>query len=262
MVFRRRPRARRPRRVNPFKKISTALRVGRKAIGGIKRLHRSLNPQANVCDVVENIDVGEVYSNKCYTNIITLDNCGRAKAMAPYFQEYKATKVELEFIPYQDVFGNTSGVTSSIGNSAPQLLYSHQPAGVLDPAVQNYQSMLEMGCKPIKWTRDLTRSYSPTVVELVSYNNDAFSNGSSANVSNGLRVLKCPWLTTKAFPLQVGGNIPITPLYGAAYFMYQRVGSGETVAIGRVTCKVHFCFRKPLNTTIDGTNPSNPQRAP
>ena len=261
MVFRRRPVRRPRRRVNPFKKISTGIRVARKAIGGIKRLHRSLNPSANVCDVVENFYVGECRSGVPYAQFVTLAMCARALSQAPFYQEYRITAVQMCFQAYADAFGNTTGGTG-IALTIPQLLFITQPNGYMLAGTQNYETMLEMGAKPVKFERDIIRSFQPTVNIQTSYNSGSLvQNGStSASTAAGVMLKKSPWLSTKSYTSLTDQ----VPHYGALYYFDQRITSQST-PLGCVTLKIHIQFRKPYNKQGEGATipsyPTNPQRS-
>jgi len=232
-------------------------------ISAIKKLHKTLNPaRGNVCDVVEAVNFGEILPNKPYACITTLGMCKRALKQSPYYQEMKLTKVQWEFQPYETVFGNTTGANLTVSTiTCPQLLYTHQPNGFMLEQAQSLQSFQEMGCKPQKFTKDIIKSYSPTLYEYVSYNSGLLSSTASYPSVSGTgttscgNIIKNKWITTLTASSDVTDDnrgAADLPYYGAMFYAQQTVTAGSNISIGRLAMKCHWSFRYPYDSQAEG----------
>ena len=105
---------------------------------------RTMNPAGNRATIIESVNFGEFVAGKAYAGFTTLTQCVRAANVARNFQEYKCTRVEWEFQPYNTVYGNTTTTLpgSAIGLTLPQMLYSHQPNGYMLEQTMNYNTFL------------------------------------------------------------------------------------------------------------------------
>lgn len=263
MVFIRRRRARPALR----KKKGLRRRYGlRRRMGGKRVLNANKQDRATV------IETQELTATPEGGNFIqhSLSQYNRALAVSKNYRFYRCKKVELEFVPYANVFQG--------GTAFPELYFQvDRTQGAVLPGVPipvpTKNMMLARGVMPIKWTSIVKRSYVPSVArnENLVYNtlgNDVQDLGSMTTTP-----VKYKWYATQAYyPNQPGGNAAhygygtwgpqFLQYFGAAYFINQELVQPQQI-LGTIKMRVHWEFKQPLWTTdsqvdISGGNPTPP----
>lgn len=261
MVLRKRMPARRRR-------VVRRRRLGRKRLG-LKKIMNPLRDSARVVEVFSTTDLsggapGEIQK-------FTLSQFPRALAVSKNFRFYRATKVELEFIPYANVF--------PAGQSFPELYYQYDPTAILINDEPTLASMQGRGVLPVKWTQPIKRFYTPAVLRHENLITQMYkaSDGETYYLNDAQPVSATPvkwkwYMTEQTFQpsvmpangattlTQVGpARDPTNLVYGASsYFINSPLANAN--AVGRLLIRVHWQFKQPLvlNTTpnidISGNN--------
>lgn len=178
----------------------------------------------------------------------------RALAVAQNYRYYKCKKVELEFIPYANLFAP--------GTAFPELYFQvDRVQGVLPPAaiipIPTKNIMLARGVMPIKWTSNIRKSYVPSVCRI----ENLFQNMLGPDVQDVIGVTTTPvfnkWYATQkqySVPTPNQAN-PVSGHYapealrwfGAAYFIDQPIAAPGAV-LGTIKMRVHWEFKEPMWT--------------
>lgn len=247
MPFRKRAVRRRPRR--PIRKMK------RRAVGRPRvNLRRPLN--ANKQDRAVVVETHELTATPEGGNFIghQLDQYPRALAVSKNYRYYKCKKVEIEFVPYANVFAP--------GTAYPELYYQvDRTQGVANPGVPlpipTKNIMLARGCMPIKWTSPVRKAYVPSVCRVENFFQNVFNN----DVVDVIGVTTTPvfnkWYATQQYYVippnnqasPMGGNYAPQALrwFGAAYFINQELAPPSAV-LGTIKMRVHWEFKEPLWT--------------
>lgn len=242
---------RRARRSRPALRKKRAIRRrygGRKAMG-----RRMLN--ANRQDKATVVEVQELTATPEGGNFVghELDQYQRATAVSKNFRFYRCKKVELEFIPYANVFAP--------GTAFPELYFQvDRTQGVAYPGaplpLPTKNMMLARGVMPQKWTGVIRKSYTPSVLRLENLYQNVEPSGvvSSIAATTSTPVLH-KWYATQALygPPTPGAATPVGGLYapgslryfGAAYFINQELAAPSAV-LGTIKMRVHWEFKEPL----------------
>jgi len=245
-------RAIRPRRVARKKRV-----VRRRPILGMRRrpnLFRSLN--ANRQDRAVVVETQELTATPEGGNFIghQLDQYARALAVSKNYRYYKCKKVEIEFVPYANVFAP--------GTAYPELYFQvDRTQGVANPGVPlplpTKNMMLARGCMPIKWTSPVRKAYVPSVCRVENFYQNIFNN----DVIDVIGVTTTPvfnkWYATQQYyavppnnqASPMGGNYSPQSLrwFGAAYFINQDLAAPSQI-LGTIKMRVHWEFKEPLWT--------------
>jgi len=240
---------RRPARRAPIRKR----RAGR---GGYRKRTmpmRSLN--ANKQDRAVVIETQELAVVPEGGNFIahSLSQYNRALAVSKNFRFYRCKKVELEFIPYANVFPS--------GSAFPELYFqvdrtqAVNPPGVPIP-LPTKNMMLARGVMPLKWTSIVKRSYVPSVARNENLVYNTLGNDVQDLGSISITPVKYKWYATQQYyPNVPGGNAvhfgygtwgpQFLQYFGAAYFVDQPIAPAGAV-LGTIKMRVHWEFKQPL----------------
>lgn len=250
MAIRRRA-TRRPRRVLRKR------RGMRRAMRGKRGLNANRQDRATVVEVQELAAVPEGGNFVGHQ----LSQYARATAVSQNFRYYRCKKVELEFIPYANVFPG--------GTAFPELYFQvDRTQGVAYPGapvpLPTKNMMLARGCMPKKWTGVIKKSYAPSVCRV----ENLFQNVLGSDVQSVVGLTTTPvfkkWYATQAVPYSAPpGNAasPVTGNYapgalryfGAVYFIDQPLAAPSAI-LGTIKMRVHWEFKEPLwtsDSTID-----------
>lgn len=170
----------------------------------------------------------------------------RSQAVAQNFQQYRIKYVKLIFKPAADTFSPTAG------NQIPQLYFLMNKAQSV-PTTATVQSMLDMGCRPIRFDdKNIIRAYKPTVL----LGADTTAVGAATVVS---RVLTTPWLSTNAYSQNPQpGWIPSAVEHLGCLFFITKYNASQTIPF-TIDVEVVFQFRRPLEIYPSGTPTQNVQ---
>lgn len=180
----------------------------------------------------------------------TLAQHPRALAVANNFRFYRCKKVEIEFIPYANVFAP--------GQAFPELYFQVDRVQGVNNGVPlplpTKNMMLARGVLPIKWTGVVKRSYSPSVLR----NENFIQNVLGSDVQSIAAVTSTPvlykWYATQQYFAAPPGNVASFVLptwgpsalnyFGAVYFVDQPLAAPGAV-LGTIKMKVHWEFKQP-----------------
>ena len=185
-----------------------------------------------------------------------LSQYSRAVSVSKNYRFYRCKKVEIEFIPYANVFSG--------GTAFPELYYQvDRTQGLSLPGaglpVPTKNMMLARGVLPVKWTNIVKRSYVPSVLRNENFYIDVNPGGEVANMYGTTSTpVKYKWYATQSFsPAAVAGIAqPVSGLYsptslryfGAVYYIDQPLAS-PAAPLGTIKMRVHWEFKEPLWTT-------------
>jgi len=214
-----------------------------------RRLNSNRMDKATVIEAIEESAVTEAGS---WVNH-QLSDFPRALAVSKNFRFYRCKKVELEFIPYANLF--------TAGTAFPELYFQVDRTqnvaggGGISAPVPSKNIMLSRGIMPIKWTSPIKRQYSPSVLR----NENFIQNVLGSDVQSVVAIASTPvlyrWYTTQSQFLGPAGNAAsqIEPswgpqylkYFGAAYYVDQPLANPGAV-LGTIKMKVHWEFKQPL----------------
>lgn len=241
MPLRRRRAARRPIRRR---------RVARKGMRKMRTLN-AMKDRARVVEVFESIDFpGQTGAVQQFV----LSGFPRALAVSKNYRYYRAKKVELEFIPFANVFPS--------GQAFPELYYQQDYTAWTLGQAPDQNAMLGRGVLPIKWTKPIKKSYTPAVLRFEQAYTKVYNTGPEYYVNDVQPISATPvknkwYMTQQAYvPSGQGGNPAVTYkvgpaadptnlLYtGSAWFVNTPVAIAGN--IGRVFIRVHWEFKEPF----------------
>lgn len=246
-IIRRRPAIRR-------RKNRRGARKGRMGMRG--KFRRTLN--ANKQDRATVIETQELTATPEGGNFVqhSLSQYARALAVSKNFRFYRCKKVELEFIPYANVF--------QPGTAFPELYFQvDRTQGAVYPGVPlplpTKNMMLARGVMPKKWTSIIKRSYVPSVARNENLVYNTLGNNVQDLGSLTTTPVKYKWYATQAYYPNVGGGNAahygygtwgpqFLQYFGAAYFINQELAPPSAI-LGTIKMRVHWEFKEPLWTT-------------
>lgn len=257
------PRLIRRRRVQRKRKAGKGRNMRKR--GGKRMLN------ANRMDKATVVEVQELTATPEGGNFIghQLDQYNRALAVSKNFRYYRCKKVELEFIPYANVFAP--------GTAFPELYFQvDRSQGVTYPGapvpIPTKNMMLARGVLPQKWTGVIRKSYVPSVCRI----ENLFQNVLGSDVQSVVGLTTTPVLNKWYATQQVAytpppGNAasPVTGNYypqglryfGAAYFINQDLAAPSAI-LGTIKMRVHWEFKEPLWTSDVAATPGHGQPEP
>lgn len=205
-----------------------------------KAVRRTTSAAVNTASVRENYTVSVPDGSVTFLRSIALSNTtfDRATAVAQAFQEFKIKYVKLTFRPSADTF------IPAAGNVIPQMYFQMDRANAI-PTNATIQTMLDMGCRPIRFdARNITRRYLPAVLL------GADTPGTSLQAA---QVKTAPWLSTNSNagdPVAVWSPSQVTHT-GCAFAVVKQNPATPTLNYS-VDVEVVFCFRKPMWSPLAG----------
>lgn len=247
--------ARLVRSSRPKRRIVRRRRMAKKRYGGMRnKFKRTLN--ANKQDRATVIETQELMVVPEGGNFIqhSLGQYNRAVAVSKNYRFFRCKKVELEFIPYANVFAP--------GTAFPELYFQVDRVqginGGVPLPVPTKNMMLARGVLPVKWTNVIKRSYSPSVLR----NENFIQNVLGSDVQSIAAVSSTPvlyrWYATQQYFAAPPGNAAsfINPTwgpnglqyFGAVYYVDQPLAAPEAI-LGTIKMRVHWEFKQPLWTS-------------
>lgn len=240
---------------------------GKRAAGRGKRMGGKRMLNANRMDRATVVEVQELTATPEGGNFVghQLSQYNRALSVSKNYRFYRCKKVELEFIPYANVFAP--------GTAFPELYFQvDRTQGITLPGaplpVPTKNMMLARGCMPQKWTSVIRKTYNPSVLR----GENLYQNVTGGNVVSIAQVTSTPvfnkWYATQAYfanPTPEAAS-PVSGLYspsslryfGAAYFVNQELAAPSAV-LGTIKMRVHWEFKEPLwLSDVSATEPVLP----
>jgi len=249
------------RRSRPRRRLLRKRRAGRP----MRRMNNKFKSRLNAnkqdrATVVETQELTVVPEGGNYVQH-SLQQYNRAVAVAKNFRFYRCKKVELEFIPYANVFAP--------GQAFPELYFQVDRVQGLNSGVPlplpTKNMMLARGVTPVKWTSVIKRSYSPSVLR----NENFIQNVLGSDVQSIAAISSTPvlykWYATQQYFAAPQGNqanfvLPTwgpnaLQYFGAVYYVDQPLAAPSAV-LGTIKMKVHWEFKQP-NWITDVSAPPN-----
>lgn len=241
MVFRRRALRRRP--------AMRKRKAMRKRIG----LKRKLN--ANKQDRATVIETQELTATPEGGNFVghQLSQYARATAVSQNFRYYRCKKVELEFIPYSNLFPS--------GTAFPELYFQvDRVQGLANPGatlpLPTKNMMLARGVLPHKWTGIVRKAYVPSVCRLENLYQNVLGSDVQSIVGVTTTPVKGKWYATQQQPFSPPPGNAASPVaaaysptalryFGAAYYIDQPLAPPSAV-LGTIKMRVHWEFKEPM----------------
>lgn len=220
------------------------------------RIGRSLN--SNRMDRATVIEVQELTATPEGGDFInhSLSQFSRALAVSKSYRFYRCKKVELEFIPYANVFAP--------GTAFPELYFQvDRTQGRINgqTVIPTKGIMMSRGVLPQRWTSIVKKYFKPSVLRNENmYVADVHDSGGLQLTAEVQPVTSTPvfnkWYMTSSYAhapnpdgvmVQVGPAWDSTMLqyYGASYFIDQPLAPAGAI-LGTIKIKVHWEFKQPL----------------
>lgn len=188
----------------------------------------------------------------------------RALSVSKNYRFYRCKKVEVEFIPYANVFAP--------GTAFPELYFqvdrTQGNASGIPLPLPTKNMMLARGVLPIKWTNTVSRSYNPNVLR----NENFVQNVEPSGVVSSIAAMTSTpvfnkWYATQAYFASptAGAATQILPTYapsllqyyGAVYYVDQPLAAPGAI-LGTIKLRVHWQFKEPLWTSDVSATPELP----
>lgn len=241
------------RRVQRKRRVMRKRRAARGRGGRLARFRRTgmnaMKDRATVVEVQENqvVPEGGQFINH------TLSDFPRALAVSKQYRFYRCKKVEVEFIPYANLFPG--------GTAFPELYcqVERTQGTQFGPSVPlplpTKGIMMSRGVMPVKWTSIVKRSYSPSVLRSENF----IQNVLGSDVQSVAAITSTPvlykWYATQQYFQAPPGNAAsaidgtwgpsLLRYFGMAYCVDQPLAEPSAV-LGTIKIKVHWEFKEPL----------------
>jgi len=240
----------------------------RKTVRKNRRLRRSKVSEKQHATIIDSFDARTIECNTAYQLDFDISAFPRAQEVGSEYQEYRCVKVELEFVPLYDTYQETQGATTAI--SLPNMYYT------LDRTCQQTAftpaQMKEMGCKPVKFTKNLKRSFRPNNLAVLQSHTldphqwvegdpapEGLGTATNKTYAQSVEVVMGKWLSTQwdcnPAPATLVGLLPFKPTayYGAMFnFEQARPDTAEPI-IGSCIVRTHWQFKGkalPYGSTV------------
>lgn len=219
----------------------------------VRSTRRPLN--ANKMDKATVIETQELTATPEGGNFIghQLDQYQRALAVSQNYRYYRCKKVELEFVPYSNLFG--------AGTAFPELYFQvDRTQGVTNPGVAlplpTKNMMLARGVMPQKWTGIIRKSYVPSVCRIENLYQSSLGGNLTAIAGVTTTPVLNKWYSTQQVIPPAPPGAAFTPVpsnfvpaslryFGAAYFINQDLAAPSAI-LGTIKMRVHWEFKEPL----------------
>lgn len=201
-----------------------------------KRVARKSHNVPEKASCKELYSITGMISNTPYKDIEqNLGDFMRASSIAGSYQEFRMKYIKYKFIARYNTFQASTNETTVF--PIPLLYTRIDTAGAL-PTTTSITQLKEMGCKPVRFTKDLLRSWAPGVQLGVS------NAGTTAILAT--KPMISPWLMTNKSADTAGWNVNDTDHFGLYWFMETAGLPGDGTYEYDAEVEVGFEFRKPL----------------
>lgn len=199
------------------------------------RRYRALPIVTNTAAVRENYTVSIPDGNLTYfSTALSQSPFNRAQAVAENFQEYRIKYVKLIFRPSADTF------PIAAGNTIPQLYFQMNKYQAI-PTGATLQSLLDMGCRPIRFDdKNVVKAYKPVVLMGADQ-----SAAVPATPASGAKVT--PWLSTNGFAGNPNAWIASDTEHCGCIRVVTKPNPATPTINYEVDVEVVFQFRRPLS---------------
>lgn len=169
----------------------------------------------------------------------------RAQIVGEAYQFFRIKYVKYTFICRYNTF--QANTDETIAFPMPQLYFQIDKSGAL-PTGTSINQLKEMGCKPHKFTRNITVAWKPGVSIVTGNNNNALQLATSYKTS--------PWLMTNKNPENNVWAANDTDHKGLYWFMETAGLPGDGTYEYDAEVEVMFEFKKPISVTAAGQPPA------
>lgn len=203
-----------------------------------------MNSMTDRAKVVEVENYNTIQSGVGQNLIWKLNQFPRALAVSKNYRYYRCTRVEIEFIPYANVFAP--------GTSFPELYYQTDLTASIPTPQPTENSMLSRGVLPVKWTSVVKRSFSPAVLRYENLEVQKTSDVIDVQPMTSTPVKYKWYMTQQAYSASlamattiVGPALDPTNLnYHGCAFIPMSLVAGQD--LGKVLIRTHWEFKEPL----------------
>lgn len=173
------------------------------------------------------------------TNALNQPTFDRAQSVAAAFQEFRIKYVKIIFKPSADTF------TPAAGNTIPQLYFQMNKYASV-PTNANLQTLLDMGCRPIRFDdKNIMRAYKPCVLLGADTAPPGF-------IVNAQKPLTTPWLSTNALAQNPGATwTPSAVEHLGCLFFVTKINPATPTLNYTIDVELVFQFRRPLSVVGD-----------
>lgn len=228
-----------------LKKKKTAMRKKR-ALRPRRRYVGRRKITTNTAAVRENYSVSIPDGSVAFfSTALSASTFDRAQAVAAAFQEFRIKYIKLMFKPSADTF------TPAAGNTIPQIYYQVNKYGSI-PTNANLQTLLDMGCRPIRFdNRNIVRAMKPCVLLGADTTAPSF-------LVNAQKPLVTPWLSTNALAQNPSTSwSPSAVEHLGCCFFVTKINPATPTLNYTVDVEVVFQFRRPLSVVGDTSSNTN-----
>lgn len=174
-----------------------------------------------------------------FTTALAASTFDRAQAVAAAFQEYRIKYVKLTFRPSADTF------TPVAGNTIPQLYFQMNKYNAI-PLNANLQTLLDMGCRPIRFDdKNVKKVWKPTVLL-------GADTAAPGFVVNAQKPMTTPWLSTNNSAQNPGATwTPSNVEHLGCCFFVTKMSAATPTLNYTLDVELVFQFRRPLAQVVD-----------
>jgi len=159
----------------------------------------------------------------------------RASAIAQNYQFFRIKYIKYKFIARYNTFQATTAEASAF---PIPMFYSRLDKGGSLPTNTSITQLKQMGCKPIRFTRDITVAFKPGVSLITEAQEAAANYGTRYNIS--------PWLLTNRQVEQPNWTPNDTDHKGIYWYMETAALPGDGTYEYDAEVEVMFEFKGPL----------------
>lgn len=173
------------------------------------------------------------------TNALNQPTFDRAQSVAAAFQEFRIKYVKIIFKPSADTF------TPAAGNTIPQLYFQMNKYASV-PTNANLQTLLDMGCRPVRFDdKNIMRAYKPCVLLGADTAPPGF-------IVNAQKPLTTPWLSTNALAQNPAATwSPSAVEHLGCLFYVTKINPATPTLNYTIDVELVFQFRRPLSVVGD-----------
>lgn len=163
----------------------------------------------------------------------------RSQQVAAAFQEYRIKYIKLTMKPSADTF------TPAAGNTIPQIYFQMNKYAAI-PTNANLQTLLDMGCRPVRFDdKNITRAWKPTVLI-------GSDSAAPTFLVNAQKPLTTPWLSTNNNAQNPSGTwAPSNVEHLGCCFFVTKINPATPTLNYTLDVEVVFQFRRPLSSIGD-----------
>lgn len=193
----------------------------------------------------EQYSVRGMSSNTAYKDIVqNLGDYKRATNIAQNYQFFRIKYIKYKFLARYNTF---QASTAEATASPIPFLYTRIDKGGALPTSTSIGQLKAMGCKPIRFTKDLVVTWKPGVSLMTGNNADTAIYGTNYKIS--------PWLTTSKDVNEALWAVNDTDHKGLYWYLETPALPGDGSYEYDAEVEVMFEFKNPLSPVADAEAP-------